>query len=785
MKQKNSLSKKELSLKQARFIENLEGIGDVLVYETKRRKNKRVLQGLKRLEKIILDFLMLQKDNPDKFERLLLSQEFFDFYEKDKDEAHLRLGMIPERYLISFSTALNQILRIHEAAIEIKNDDLSSQASYHINGLLAHVAQIPDNSLLVEFLLRILSNVTRRAIEKQDPSMYSSSIHWYINIVFNRYGQKEGKFDLSYLPLFDRYFFSTIRYIITENQSELFKALVSFLVDGLLISYYREGDVWEYGHLLLENNFELYRQLENKFQIDKKIKHLADVKRGFSKREDLDKWLSGFEELKKVVESHLDSEQKEKAREMELKIKDEVIEQYKFDNLLEIVYAIGTFCLYRKQYEYIRYLWEYKQPPDSDASWIGPNIVQTTLDGAIRFYFRRSLFEGRFISYEGHHGSEIYQKKYFLLLLSKILQSYQKTDDKYVQIEKYSVPDLHIYRLKDIESSVAEFVNISNSLKQERKMLAALGFNDDEIDELFDAKVIPLLNKLKVQAQDKISYIKRTQPPSVAKIKEFKEEVLKGFWGSAELRQMFKYYNLFCDKSDVEYNGTIKKFGINQLYDKAAFFDEWYVSYADWGVQYGHNMAAGEDSYVAETISSQCKKIKREDFELTLNKFSNLSDIIVLATNVSVTGFFEDSDNFKAKWRFDRPKLDLKAFEGWYLFRETYIPVFRVYQRKTERLILILNKSRLGNWIQYNPIDEGESEDFRKDLFYMNIRAFSEDKELLAESLEKGPEWLQKKGDKNKQAAYLQEMVLIQIFERMEFKAHEKFEGYSIIVERK
>jgi hypothetical protein len=129
MIQKNSLNNKKYALKQVKFIETLEGIGDILVFETKFRKNKDVTEGLSRVADIIKKFLSIQKDDPEKFERLLLSQEFFELYEKNKKEAELRLAFYPEKHLISFSTAVNQILRIHEAAIEVKNNEISIHAA--------------------------------------------------------------------------------------------------------------------------------------------------------------------------------------------------------------------------------------------------------------------------------------------------------------------------------------------------------------------------------------------------------------------------------------------------------------------------------------------------------------------------------------------------------------------------------------------------------------------------------------------------------------------------------
>ena len=81
-------------------MDAIQGIGDVLVFETKRRnRNKTVIQGLKRIEKIIKEFFCIQKDDPDRFDRLLIAQEYFDLYREDEEEARWRLAFDPEKYL--------------------------------------------------------------------------------------------------------------------------------------------------------------------------------------------------------------------------------------------------------------------------------------------------------------------------------------------------------------------------------------------------------------------------------------------------------------------------------------------------------------------------------------------------------------------------------------------------------------------------------------------------------------------------------------------------------------
>lgn len=782
MKQKNYSNNKELAAKQEKFIQALEGIGDVLVFETKRRnRNKNVLQGLKRISDIIKAFFAIQKNDPNKFERLLLAQEFFDIYRKEEKEAKFRLAFDPEKYLITFSTAVNQIIRIHEAALEIKNEEISRFATYYLNWLLADITKTPKNNLFVEQLLKNLAEVTRIAIENQDSSVYAASIHWYTDIVFNKLGQKEDNFDLSYLELFDRYFFSSVKYIISQNQTSLFESLVSSLVDGVNMPSYHRGKIWDYGHLILQSNLEKYNQLDREYQLGKRIRELADSENDLDTEEKRDGWLKKFEDLKKILEPNLDKEQQRNASKIEEEIREFVDGQFKYNNLLEIVFAIAAFCLFKQRPEYIKYLWEYKQPPDSDASWIGHDIVPNTIDSIINFYFRKGLFERRFYFWEGHHGSEKYYKEYFLLLLARTLRAIRANNEgKYEQIQSYNLPNLHIYRLSDLEHSIDDFVELVGELRTQKSTLGTLGFDISTLDELFDGKLIPFLNSLKLKAQERIKNLQRSQQISQKKIAEFKEKVLKGFNESAVLRDIFNHYKLYQDKAGEKYEGKLGRFGINLVDEKAAFFDEWHVHYGDWGTNYGKDLASGENSLLIDEITSQCEDIKENDFEKTLEQFKDLSNIIIFATNVALYEFFENLKNFKPKWHRDTPQLDVKGFKGYYSFRGKDIPIFEIYHKSINKQILILNKIKLGTLIQYSPLNEGESEELKNGIFYMNILVFSESQELMDKFIQKAPEWLQKIGNEEKQREYLQERVLIHIFERFEYNKPKEFEGYSL-----
>jgi hypothetical protein len=779
------IKNKYLKKKQKKFIQSIEGIGDILVFETKQRKsNEIVKQSLIGIKNIIKNFLAIQKYDPDKFERLLLAQEFFDIYKKDEKEAKFRLAFDPEKYLVSFSTAINQILRIHEAAIEIKNDEISRFAIYNLNWILTEIAKASKKDLIVEQLLSCLSVAARLAIENQDRSMYAASIHWYIDIVFNKLGQKDGVFDLSYLELFDKYFFSSVKYIVSDNQTSLFNALVSSLVDVVPIPDYYSIEVWNYGHLVLHKDLQKYNQLDTKYGVEKRICELISSENNLYTKENLESWLKKFDELKAIIEPNLDEEQHKEAQELEEKIRDFAITQFKYQNLLEIIFAIGAYCLFKKRYGYIKYIWEYKQPPDADASWIGHDITPKTLDEVIQFYFRKGLYERKFDFWEGHHGSEKYYKQYFLLLLTRILQGIPAdTEGRYSQIENFKLLDLHIYKLSDIEHSIDDFVKVLVELKQNTNMLAEIGFDTTKLDEIFNAKLVPFLKKIEEEALKQISAKHKSGNISQKRVEEFKKEVLKSFYDGANLSDIFiKYFKAYEDKTKDKIIDTKERFGINTVGDKASFFDECHEFNVGWGKNYGYYLAYGENSHLFDEIAKDCQEISKEDFEATLSKFKNPKDIAIFASNITLWQFFQNSKKFRPKWYKDVEHLEVKGFSGWYDFSGQLIPIFETYHRKIEKQVLILNKNKIGKFVQLLPLNEGEDESLVKEIFYMNIQAFSENNDLMEQFIKKPPEWLKKIGDEQKQREHLQERVLIHIFERFKYNKPKDFEGYKLFL---
>ncbi|MCD6399724.1 hypothetical protein J7L85_02935, partial [candidate division WOR-3 bacterium] len=435
------------------------------------------------------------------------------------------------------------------------------------------------------------------------------------------------------------------------------------------------------------------------------------------------------------------------------------------------------------------------------ASWILEQFLQNKTDEKIKQFYQsiHAVFPSRIEEFteiflkthsfeiEDFWGWSRWEMKmegevHFIQILEKLERFYaikslsllaDKTDG---EIQKIELP--HNRDLAYLAEGTRDLIKILDDIKTNPDNWK-FALTDSAISKVDSFK--NLLSKAK-EAQEKEELgIKRKQNISQKKVKEFKNDVLKGFYESIVLRDIFHYYNLLNKKLNEPIKDKKTRFGINIVEDKAVFFEEWYVHFGDWGNNYGRNLASGENSYLLDEIAKGCQEISREDFEATLSKFKNPKDIVIFATNIAFGGFFEDSKNFKPKWYRNVKQLEVKGFGGWYDFNGRLIPVFETYHRKMEKQVLILNKNKIGQLIQFSPLNEGEDEKLVKDIFYMNVQAFSENSDLMEQFIKKPPEWLKKIGNEQKQREHLQERVLIHIFERFEYNKPKDFEGYKFL----
>ncbi len=787
----------------------LEKIVNIARVKTERGDNQSVKDILNDLELIFKKFWQLRKDNPAKFEFLLWSKDFFDKYVKpikpstelvnDKTEntksdeelkqaASLELAFSPEEKLLGLTRFLNSFEKIWESAYHSNNEEISRYVVYHINWLLAELVLEEGNDLFVEQYLKTLFHIAWKGISETekgkriDASLYAATTHWYIDIVFNRLRAKEQEFSYTYLNVLDRYFTQTIHYIISEEQTILFQSFVSLLVDGIHIRSAR-GKIWDYGHILLRSDLIKYNELNNQFQIEDQIRKLSQESNSIDSKEKLELVLEKINRLQEILEPNLTKEQEIESWKIKEEVKQYVHSQYKYNNLLEIAFEFGAYCLFKNRLYYIKYLWEYKQPPDSDAIWVGHDITQNTVEEVLNFYFGKRLYERESDRWENRHGSQKYFRYYFIALLLRAIKNHGLVNGKIkTLIDNYKIPDWNIHIIRGLEYYVDNLIETINKFEDEKEIVALISQKSDEYEQIKDMSIL-VLEKVKEKARERIMSIERTNKISDKKVEEFKTNVSESFYNNIVIRDIIqKHIGQYIDSTKNKVSEKFRRIGTNTIFDKAAFFEEWYSDYGKVGEAFGSELAYNEDYYILDAISKACVKQKKENIEILFEETEDISDLILLSTQDSFYKYFEDNVRYKPKWHNDPPSspIELQSFAGWFEFDKKYIPVFSIFFENMQNRIWILYKSKIGKLEQYSPLDENESPDLIKDIFFINVQAFSENENLLNEFLKNPPSWLQEIGNENKQKEYLQEKVLIHILERFQYNTENEFVGYTV-----
>ena len=768
---------------QNKLIQSLEAIGDILVFEVSDKKaNNTIKNGFQKIKDSIITIFQIKEENTELFEVMLVSSDFYNLSQKNPQEASYRLLFNSDEALITLATAVNQIIRIHETAVNCQNSEISRYSVYNIVSILRKITISPDNHIIVKKLLKDLTDMRRISIQNKDSSARLASILWYTNIVFD----SENKFNLSHLDVFDEYFWSSIKYIIIHGEMQIFKDLVSTVMQGITPSI-------SLPRISANDCFKTYIYSSNTYdnEIMDSISSLDSKMYNIDTQSELNNWINQFDYLKHIVDVKLknieDENNKDKIK-FDINLTQEIIrnvtEEFKYKNLKIIIFYTAAYCLFKQKFSYIQSLWTYNQPSDADASFLNRNIVPSGLGEIIHFYFKSNLIQRRYW-WDDHHGSEIYVKKYFLLLL--IREFCQRDSNSYQSItNNFNLSnDFDSYNLFRIKDWTDEYIKVAEEIKQDNNLLRHLDFDLTQATESIKNGVIPFLKELKVKAEKKIILLKRNQKISMKKVQNFKHGFHQGFSELSYVREIFEHFKLY--KTENNQKISEDNYGLYNLFPKENFLENWYSSYPnsgkDMGKNCGRQLAISENKKIIQEISEYCETVDDNSLETILDCLNNqIRDIFIIAS-FEVMSDWRRSRKFKDDYDYssDFQPLNLKSFQGYYLSEDNEIPVLYINSEIIDNNILFLNNSRLGTLIQYLYNNAENSEQSKQ--FQIEIEAFSEDAELLKNTLKNSPKWLLEKGNRKQQQEYLEENVSIKIIENFEFKKHPEFQGYIVTVE--
>lgn len=261
---------------------------------------------------------------------------------------------------------------------------------------------------------------------------------------------------------------------------------------------------------------------------------------------------------------------------------------------------------------------------------------------------------------------------------------------------------------------------------------------------------------------------------SEKKVTSFINEAIKHFNENVYTIPFFEYIGSYQDSS-LNCEGEVlkeeKRLGINQVDEKAVFIEDWHEGYGMWGENYGESMAKGLDKEVFTKLLDAAEQRSYEDLNLLISELGDPENVVLVSTGRIRKLYFSNEDKqFIPYWDNTAPKCEVRGFSGWYKYKDKLIPVFEVYHG-TDNQLLVMRKNNGGViYEQQCPLYEGEMKGKVRGGFYFDIRAFSENPNLLKEMLGNPPDWLKEEGDFDAQKKHLLQRVLIKVFARYKLK---------------
>ena len=779
-----SITLKNTSSARRRLIETLSGIGDILTYQMRRQNNLTILDGLDRIGRTIDLLLKMKIQEPDRFASLVYDAEFLAYRKEASERALAQFCFAnPDKYLAGFAAPVNQLMRIYTAALNAANVEVSRRSLRSIHLVLQSCVIEKDNALLVEWMLKKISESSNLAMRSGEETE-RLSFAWYVDLLFKEPHVGKGAFQLAYLELCDRYFARMATTIVTQGYDIHYRRLVDSVARDFVFPNYQRGKVWGYHYLLRVSNYEEYRRINFEYGIQRKVRRLLLTEHRVQTIDDLEAWKANFNELRDIIMPRLRDEYRREALRLEFSIISYVTAYFKYKRLVRFFYALGTHCELRERYDLMHYLWEAGRTAEGIYRLLPPSAPILIND-----YLTYPPALNRNYFGEAYQIMTIHRKRYYILFLAWLLVDERTTN--------YRLPALDLTQLGAIGAQMDEMIRLVGELKgesrQRTRLLWQLAFNRFGDLEQWEKRVVDFLMRVKRAAQKQLVAKQRTTEISPKHRDEFKSAILEGFNDQAILRALFQQHtNTYLDRAqDRVKTSAHGGWGIQELANKATFLELRELRSAGWN--YGKNLADNENMFLFENILNHCQRITMRRFESGLTTAGDPGDVFILGSRFALEHFLAQSDNFHSHQlgelvsskRNGMPKevTAIPGFAGSYHSAEQAFPVFVFSHRGSGNQLLILNRRRLGAMVQL-PMPAGGRKQVKLlgRIFHFDLRSLSASRPLVKRYLDMDVDWLRKLGDEKTKRDYLRRRVLVVIQQHLAFQRAEDFIGYKILI---
>lgn len=637
---------------------------------------------------------------------------------------------------------------------------------------LIHICKIlsqeKENEKELTYLIGLFHKTLKAGLKSSDPDkkahLISSIYIWYLEC------KSQVKFQPEYIALFERNLFISLKYVINQDQFDLYKEFARHSIENIQNLPTPSGlSLFLISTLPSEEIKKELIQLEN--QLVKESKYICSQDR-------LIQWYKKYKKFKTLIDK---SKYTKISDEEGLAVLEafswQGITGYKRNSFQISVALILSYALFKKRYSWVYYFLNYMHPPDADATWgnVERNPFPTNFHSL--FILIANLEFGRYrieFDWDDHHGLEQYLHECVFLFFVNCVR---------LQKDSSSAIGSHLFfNFSPSEKSILKYF-----LEKHQRYLVVILENAELINctlkqkDWISQQAIPLLTRFFHLIDESQNIYLRESPISPEKIDFFKEVLFSSFNYNSHIRNILK---TFCkNKIEKESPKNLHSIGIQEIVRKAAFIEEWPVDFSNYGSPLGEMLAVNDSCYLLNEIKAYCKPYQGKDLDdfFSTNPKGLQNWIIILVTSEvfeEVLGK-ETFSNFHP-----RPDLlgDLQKFPntGFVGKIRNKIPVFKYYLPGIDPYIAIINKKGLGSFIQFNPDKFGEIVTIDNNVFSFSLTFFSENLNLAEKTLKQQATWL---NELKHPSVEINEYGYLKLIVKSALKVNKSFEGWIINIQ--
>jgi len=752
-------SQHKLKKTQDKLLRSIKMIGDITVVEAASGAVESLEPSIELLSEIASSIIFSTDTLSERQRTLLFSSEYLQM--SDQETAQFWMQIAPDKQMPLCAHLIDTLLHIRRNALKSGNSAVAQKAFYSLSDILSHSCESPAYYQVCKLILNTMRRELYNIASDDQPDATDLLYRWYFTTV------PSDKFSIQYLDLFNEYLFWFSKIMIRSKDNVTMRTFVERACHHHWgWNRYHQRNLYQaiprdIGNETRHQIYTIINALEEDVARVFSLKGLGDYQARLNRTK---------EQIKKLLSSDLSNVLEEALSELGNHAKDSL----RYHEFIATIFKICSLCLFQSKFSLIRLVWTFKQPPDADATHIGSDIYPDTFGLLCSLYLHLSP---RDISFdEGHHGAARYVDQLFLLnalhLLKKTIRKAAPPtpdgDQPNEVEEEYVVPENLLSKypnstLGQAEHKVRKLKGFVGEIFKNEKMLMELGLPTGEKAKLALTEFLDQLNK---SAEKTLTSLQIGSPLSEQKKVTFGKEVCAAFKKSLFVRRLI---DLFGQQEIGPASEEVNKLGHWIYDDRAAFFEDWYVSF---GLRdtYGESVARGED---AKVLAEMCKASTPvgDNLDTVIQTLGN-DQVVIISSFEPIFDYFERRENFLPEWRVKQSEdlktgiAELPHFAGFYCLGAAHIPVFQAHDDLPNGKVLVLNKCAIGTFKRIAFSEEELADSYGDDSLIVKIQDMSTNKELRAKALENPPDWLREKEDPEQ---YLKTRIALELYEKFTY----------------